>query len=622
MRVVGFDIETYLIRPGLLTPKGVCVSFAQDTTGHKGGSLFMWEAGINHLEQHLDDPDVTLVAHNGSFDWGCILAARPSLLPKVFKAFEEDHVWDTLIAEKLIRIAQGTFKFDEKGQPAKYSLAALMKHHFNEHLEGKSGEDVWRLRYSELDGVPVEQYPPEARDYAIGDAVAALRVYEKQQEIAGGAIPTLGVQHRAYLALHLSAIWGLRTDKEATEALKKDLLNKVAAARASLYDTEIIRPDGTKDMTEIRRRIEASGKVSWTPTGKIGTSKEDLLRSQDPDLKVLADSTENEKLLSSFVPVLESRLICPTYDLVESGRTSCRNPNIQQLPRAGGVRECFVAAPGWVLCSVDYSMLELCALAQVNLDLFGYSEMAEQLKADRDLHIYFGAKIIGLEYDDCFRRVKEGDPAAKNARQLAKIFNFGAGGGLGAKTFVEYARGFDVVVEEEQVRELLNLWKDTFPEMRGYFNKIGQFSESDNPRLVHPRSGFVRSGVTYTSACNSLFQERAAYGGKLALWRLAQEEYLYASSPLYGSRTVAWIHDESIVAIPYADQRAAWAAERQAAVMISAMQTVIPDVPIKAEPTMFFRWYKGAEPVYSNGVLVPSRPEVVDGKTKWVEDTR
>jgi DNA polymerase-1 len=636
-RGIGFDIESHLIKPGGPTPKGVCITFAERINGAIVTKIFLWETGMDEIERLLADPAVVLVAHNHVFDWGCILAARSSLLAPVFQAFEGERVWDTLIAQKLIDIAQGNLKYrvdPETGEFIKsgYSLAALMLRHFGEKLEKV---DTWRLKYALLDGVPLEQWPQEAVDYAISDAVSALRVYEKQQEIAGGPIPTLGVQLRAYLALHLSSVWGLRTDPVATAKLKAELLAKVEAARAKLAGTGIYKKSKkgqiSKFMAEIKRRVEEGfarqGKdVPLTEKGATGTSKEVLIDSKDPELAVLAEVMETDKLLTAFIPVLErgSRVpICTTYDLVESSRTSSRGPNIQQWPRAGGVRECIVAMAGYVLCSTDYSGLELCTLAQVLLELFGWSVMADQLKAGRDIHLYFGGQLIGLDYEDAQRRLKAGEKDIKEARQFAKCLNFGGAGGLGARTFVEYAKGFGLDITPERSAELIHLWKQTFPEMQEYFRYISNLTDCENPVLVHPRTGFVRAGVSYTAACNSLFQERAAFGGKRALWNLAKEEYLEPASPLYGSRTVAWIHDESIVAIPYdptRPEKAHAAAYRQAEIMVESMKEVIPDVPIKADPTMFFRWYKNADPVFVNSVLVPSKPLEVDGKTKWVAD--
>jgi DNA polymerase-1 len=634
MRVIGWDIESHLLKPGVKAPRGVCISFAERINGAITSKLLLWEEGLDHIQELLSEPETILSAHNHVFDWGCVLAARPALLSVVFNAFEADRAWDTLVAQKLIDIATGNLKFrfdPQTGEAlrAAFSLAALMWRHFQEKLEKV---DTWRLKYALLDGVPLDQWPQEAIDYAIGDAIAALRLYEKQWEDAGEPIPTLGVQVRSFLALHLSSVWGLRTDKEAVAVLKAGLVAKVAEARAKLATTSIYKTDKkgkiSKNMAEIKRRVEegfaTQGKEPpRTDKGAIQTDKESLRDSKDPELQILADIAETDKLLSSFIPVLERGFVSTTYGLAESSRTTSRDVNVQQWPRMGGIRECIVAMVGHLLCSTDYSGVELCAIAQVCLDAFGYSTTADQINAGRDLHIYFGGQIIGLDYDEAYRRVKAGDKEAKHARQLAKIFNFGAWGGLGARTFVEYAKGFGVTITQDRTAELLALWKNVFPETRDYFKHISDLTDCENPTIVHPRSGFVRGGVSYTAACNSFFQERASYGGRLALWNLAKEEYVDRSSPLYGSRTVAWIHDESLTSIPYDPARpelAAAAANRQAEIMIAAMKTVIPDVAIRAEPTLFRRFYKGAESVYLNGILVPSKPLEVDGKTTWVAD--
>lgn len=638
--IIGWDIESHLIKPGMKTPKGVCVSFAwRDEAGAVHTQLLPWNDGIEQLMTYARAGHL-LAAHNHTFDWGCVLAWRPDLIAEIFALFEKGKVWDTMLVQKMIDIATGNLKYQidpSTGEflKSRYSLDVLMLRHFREVIKKK---DTWRLKYALLDDIPILSWPQDAVDYAIGDAVAALRLQEKQQADAGAPIPTIDEQHRAYLALHLSSVWGLRTDPKATAALKVDLTQKVMAARKALEGTGIYRVKGakvSKDMKEIRKRVEAGFAAQQknpplTPKGQTGTAKESLEDCGDKDLAVLADIIDTDKLLTAFIPALERGFISTTYGLTESNRTTSSDFNIQQWPRGGGIRECIVAAPGWVMCSSDYSSGELCSLAQVCLDMFGYSKMAELIIEGKDLHVYFGAQImalstgVGIDYDEAMDRLSRGDKEVKYYRQLAKIFNFGCGGGLGAKTFVMYAKGFGVDIEESRAAQLISLWKNTFTEMLRYFAAIGELTDQDNPTLVHPRSGFVRGGLTYTSACNSLFQERIGHGGKLALWALAKEQYVDTSSPLYGCRPIAFIHDETIVAIPYDKAHpeiAAAAAQRQSDIMVSAMRTVIPDVPIRAEPTLFYRWHKGAESVYVNNILVPSRPVEQDGRVKWVHDT-
>lgn len=79
---------------------------------------------------------------------------------------------------------------------------------------------------------------------------------------------------------------------------------------------------------------------------EISTSRDTLTESGDQLLEEYGETGANEKLFSSFVEVLESGArvpICPGFDSTKATqRTSYFQPNLQQLPRKGGVRECFV----------------------------------------------------------------------------------------------------------------------------------------------------------------------------------------------------------------------------------------------------------------------------------------
>lgn len=96
----------------------------------------------------------------------------------------------------------------------------------------------------------------------------------------------------------------------------------------------------------------------------------------------------------------------------------------------------------------------------------------------------------------------------------------------------------------------------------------------------------------YTQAANTLFQGLTADGCKLVLWRLAFECYLDTESPLFGSRPIAFVHDEFLVESP--EDRASEAADRLALVMREEMERVI-SVPVRTTPCVSRRWAKKAE---------------------------
>ena len=70
------------------------------------------------------------------------------------------------------------------------------------------------------------------------------------------------------------------------------------------------------------------------------------------------------------------KCIRDTRPLVRTGRTSCADPNIQNLPRSGGFREAFVPASEHVYLIIDYSFIELRTLAAVCEARYGRSTLA------------------------------------------------------------------------------------------------------------------------------------------------------------------------------------------------------------------------------------------------------
>lgn len=640
-RVLAFDLETHLIQPGQLFPKLVCLSWASRVVSPDVATAAVVDRteGLAKARVWLNDPGVILVGHNVSFDLGVLAAEDPSLLGPIFAAVEAGRVRDTQVRQKLLDIAAGTLKFslDAEGGATKtgHSLADLAARLLGRHLEKA---DTWRLRYAELDGVPLDRWPAEAVRYAQDDAATTLDVYEAQQRILAedglDEVPDERRQTMAAWALHLMSGWGIRTDGAAAAQLRETLEAEQAAAVPALLEAGIVRlvkGKPTRDIKKIRALVEAAyatrGEAPpMTEKGSVKTDEATLLATGDPGLLVLAQSLGGGKLLSTYVPILEAGAEVPITarfnGLVESGRTSCSGPNLQNPPRKGGVRECFVPRPGYVFCSVDYDTIELRALAEICLALFGRSEMAAALHRGEDLHSALGAEILGISYDEFIARLEAGDPEAEAARQDAKGGNFGFPGGMGAAKFLVLqaeaaARQADPAAWAKGLRDA---WLRRWPEMAEFFAYNGGLTgPGGSGKQVHYRSGRVRDvGEDYCSAANGWFQGLTADGAKASLWAVSRACYTEPASPLYGSRPVVFLHDEIIAEVP--EDRAHEAATEMARIMISVMAEWIPSVPITAKPTLTRRWWKGAKPVYVDGRLVPSRPEKTDKGTIWVPD--
>lgn len=666
--IVAFDFETHLIKKGhMIAPKPVCLSWARggDTSTPEGfeayaretleiveGGKGCWlpakglvtrEGSREILLRLLRDPEVILLGHNVAFDVVVSIAEWPELARLWLDAYDAGRVACTMTRQALVDVAVGQLKFRPGGRRADRSLAGLVELYFNEELPK---EDTWRERYSQLDGVPLSEWPKDAIDYPVRDAVEALRVYHAQERFAEGGptplVPREEHHRQARSALWLAAMasWGVRTDGARVDALREALQAQVDEVFEALKPTGIIRENGTRDMKVLADRVAAAylaqGKLyPRTPKGAVSTSAEALAESGDPDLMLLGKALSNMSVLSKDVPAYEKGRtypICAFWNsLLESGRTSCSGPNLQNPPRKGGARECVVPRSGFLLASCDYDAIELRALAQACLHLVGHSALAEAFRRGQDPHLRLGARILKIGFEEAATLYAGGDVNVADARQLAKVPNFGFPGGLGAESFVAYAHAadekFKKLVDLDYARKLRDDWFAEWPEMAAYFDHVSGKTGRGAGEIHQLYSGRRRGDVTFTQACNSYFQGLTADGAKAAGWAIFRECLLGddtlgnlggARSPLWGSRVVLFIHDEFILEVPEA--RASAAARRLSEVMQAKMQAWLPDVPVTCGSVLARRWYKGAKAKEIDGELVPVRPVVIDGKTKWEAD--
>ena len=602
MRLVGLDTETALIQPGLLAPPLVCATYHTNDMD-EAGIVGAYDAP--DLVRQLANDGYTFVLHNAPFDMAVLCAHDETLVPLVFDLYEQGRVRDTMIRETLQLIRKGTFKQHRR----RLSLAALAERHLKIKLD--KSEDTWRLRYAELAGTPVEEWPEAALSYAKDDASTTLGVYLSQEDS-----PDETLQTRAHFALHLMACWGIRTDGDAVQELEDRLRERARDMRSALLQEGLLKYAGPKkdpkrkisrDMRAIRLRVSKAfkGQPPLTEGRQISTSRETLTDSGDPSLQRVADYVANEKLLTTYVPVLWGGVSHPINarfnPIVETGRTSCSGPNLQNQPRAPGVRECYVPRDGYWFVACDYDTAELRSLSQVCHSMLGKSKMREAFLEGRDLHLEMGAQLLPepVTYEEAVRRKKQGDPEIAGARQFAKALNFGFPGGLGADTFVKFAKAQGYDITRDRAQQLKQLWLQTWPEMRLYFQRISAITDDviGTHKITQLFSGRVRADVSFSSAANGFFQSLTADGAKSALWLVCQACYVDKSSPLFGCRPVVFVHDEIIIEAPKV--KANEAAAELSRLMNLAMQRWTPDVPATSTPHIMQRWFKKAEAEYS-----------------------
>ena len=684
--------------------------------GRLGWKALVARPAVKKICKHMLDRGVALVLANAAFDVANIANNDPVLFEAFLVAYAEGRIIDVQVREMLLKIAAGQLQDDDS--VAIVNLARLAKDWLGiDRSAGKKGPDIWRLNYHKLYGVPLSEWPEEAIEYALDDASDTLLIAIQQaplgdlsvrRSIEGLPITTPDggfynevPQTRAALSLYLKGAWGMRTDPELHESWGEEIEAVVSYAEHVAKAAGILRANGKGNNKRTRELVAADlaargidedhedyprTKASATfPDGQLSIAKETLLSCTETKIWIEWEGRVREvqplvvwgeagflrKMRSTYYdPAGLGRYAAMLYDLwflVATGRTSGRNPNMQNPPRSGVYRELFVAREGMLLCSTDFSSLELRTLAQIHYWFLGQSALRDAFLQGKDPHALFGGKIAGVDEDVFLSWKKEpkGSELAglfKMFRQLAKALNFGAPGGLGAETMLTYARdtygvdmyqsavdsGFADPVEgkKEQhaiavrfTRKLLNEWKAMWDEAKPYMNLVGAACNATGDFVyVQPISNRQRGGCTYCSGNNTGFQGLAADGAKEADWRLMVLCYLEPDAALrvfkaqetswgcriwpdditdemvrswgealQGVRPVLFIHDEELTEGPEATAHV-WG-PAQGEVLVHTMRMYTPDVPQEAEPALQRRWYKNADPVYdANKKLVPWEP--------------
>lgn len=612
MRVIAWDTETALTLKGLQAPPLACLSWAERRGSVLEYSVVDRHAALRLWASWLENSNVCLVGHNVAYDMAVMLNAWEEehgidirVRQLLFAKYEAGLVHDTMIQERLVELSKGTLD-RPRGW---YGLGPLVKKRFGMDLDKE--EDSWRYRYGTLIPVPFSEWPEAAKKYAHEDAVATLRLFEHQGIVVDGVAQT-----KASFAFQLMRCWGMRTDPYEVAKLENRLRYAYDEYVRELQGFGVLRDNGSQNLLLTRDLVLQSypGQAPRTKKGSVKTSNEVVKKCSHPALQHLADFKDVQKTLKTFLPVVKRGMyepICPYVNvLVKNGRSSYRDPNLQQLPRRGGVRECFVPRPGKVFVDFDFDTLEVRTLAQVLKSLKFGKTLADayQVDPDFDPHTRLASQIMGISYEQGLALKRAGDSRLKDMRQMSKAANFGYPGGMGPTKFVTYAwQSYEVPLTLVESRKLREDWMRSLPEIKSYFDWCSAKTRKQEGEFTQLFSGRVRGGMAFTDLANGCWSGLAADGAKHGVWNIVKACYALPESPLFGARPVVFIHDEYMLEAD--EERGHEVGMELQRLATESMQKFTPDVPSRGASQLMKRWYKGAEPVFDNhGRLVPFEP--------------
>lgn len=225
---------------------------------------------------------------------------------------------------------------------------------------------------------------------------------------------------------------GLYLDLEALKGVKKKYNQEEEKLLKDLKSHHDINWNSSAQVAHALFDIEGMPVIARTGKGAPSTAADVLkdlsMRGYELPgmlMKYKDAATRNKMFLNRWAEDCYASRIHPNFNLtnVVSGRTSCNNPNLQQVPRTKDIRGLFCGAPGMILFEADYSQLELRIAAH-------YANEKTMLK------IYQEEGDIHTETAKLFTN---GRQPTKEERNKAKAVNFGFLYGMMARKFVEYA---------------------------------------------------------------------------------------------------------------------------------------------------------------------------------------
>lgn len=145
-----------------------------------------------------------------------------------------------------------------------------------------------------------------------------------------------------------------------------------------------------------------------------------------------------------------------------TGRLSSRDPNLQNIPikteLGEEIRHCFIASPGNVLISVDYSQIQLRLLA----DIADIPTFKETFNNGDDIHAQTARKIFNIPTDQ---------PVPKELRRAAKTVNFSIIYGISS-----FGLASQLGVSRHAAQDIINSYMAGLPQVKEYIEKTKQFA--------------------------------------------------------------------------------------------------------------------------------------------------
>jgi DNA polymerase I len=407
-------------------------------TGHENGFHY------SGLEMLLEDKEILKVFQNAVFD---LKVLKHQLFPKIrFR-----NIFDTFLAEKVLTA----------GTKAACSLQAIAKRYLNiemskeEQTSFKVGQDL----------------SEEQLKYAVNDVDVLPGIFEKQKLalFKAALIPTARLEFSIVPAVVEIELKGISLDTEKLKTIKDGLTKERNKLHKSLSEIaeqhrEPLEGDLFGTTKEINFNSPKQVKRVLAEMGhEVESTGIDTLEKLDSDFaRAMIRYRKTSKLLSSFVEPLPGHINQETGRIhaqfpqmgADTGRFTCKNPNLQQIPKEQEWRDLFVARPGYKILTADYSQIELRIMAEFSQD----RAFLEAYRKGIDLHTKTAADVFQVPLDE----------VSNDQRSAAKAINFGLCYGMTQKRL-----SVRLNISEDKAQEFIKAYFKAYPVVKNTLDRLG-----------------------------------------------------------------------------------------------------------------------------------------------------
>lgn len=479
-------------------------------------------------------------------------------------------------------------------------------------ISGKWKSSVWDNSLLLWQEAP--EFKQKMMEYNQQDCVATYELYLAQEKFMKP------VQHVYELECKLIPILlrmkkvGIRFDQKRAGELIEKVAAKEQEVEKKLFDIYGITGEMINSPKQLGVRMNEMGIESpvRTKTGNQSWAEGALVRIHHPVTPLIFEYKNYHAILSKFLlgslskSVVNGRIHCTFLPMLReeggtvTGRFSCRDPNLQQIPARNkghgedfsqDMRSLFLPEEGMMLAAMDYSQIEAVLLAH-----FAQGQQAEwfreQMRAGADLHnIVMG--MTGITY-----------------RPVVKTFNYGCIYGMGWQTAMEKnyvlfeklasSEGKDI---ESFTKEIYYNYHKKFPVVKdtmawaqdvartyGYVDTMGGRRLHKPTPQYDPIAGTINDYLY--KMLNKLIQGTAADILKQALIT-ADEAGIYDVLTLH-----LLVHDEQVNSVPFTKEGTEAAVELQHIMGNVYKEQLL--VPIKAECELGPNWGYWSDRIYKD----------------------